>query len=203
MFITFEGIDGSGKTTQMDLAYKLLRDLGREIIAVREPGSTGLSEQIRSILLESKGTINPISELMLFQSARAELTEKVILPALKKDKIVLCDRYYDSTTAYQGYGRGIDLEAIKHTNSLAAQGLVPDITFLFTVSWEISKARRKGGPIDRMENESRAFFDRVAKGYEEIAEKEERFVVLDSDGDPKTIHTKVVSTINKRHKAKK
>lgn len=201
MFVTFEGIDGCGKTTQIELAYKLLKDLGRDVIKVREPGSTPLSEAVRNIILDKSLTINPISELMLFQAARAELTNDIIEPALKENKIVLCDRYYDSTTAYQGYGRGIDLDAIKHTNRLGSNGNTPDITFFFDVSWEISKARRKNDLSDRMEDQERDFFDRVSEGYRKLAKDEtDRFISIDADGDPKTIHTKVVSTINKLHK---
>lgn len=201
MFITFEGIDGCGKTTQMELAYKLLKDLGREIIAVREPGSTNFSEKIRDLLLDSSLEINSISELMLFQSARADLTKKVIMPAIDSNKIVLCDRYYDSTTAYQGYGRGIDLKAIEKTNYLASFGLVPDITFFFDVSWEVSMARRKNDIKDRMEAQEKEFFDKVASGYKELAKNNSRFITLGADGDPKTIHTKVVSKINKKYKS--
>jgi len=200
MFITFEGIDGCGKTTQMNLAYKLLKDLGRDIIAVREPGSTMFSEKIRDILLDKSIDINPVSELMLFEAARAELTSKTIIPALQQGKIVLCDRYYDSTTAYQGYGRGIDLGSIVHTNNLASLGINPDITFFFDVSWEVSRARRKDTVEDRMEGQSKDFFLKVVKGYKDLAAQHDRFITIDADGDPKTIHTKVVSIINKRHK---
>ncbi|GAB5466235.1 MAG: dTMP kinase [Candidatus Kapaibacteriales bacterium] len=200
MFITFEGIDGSGKTTQMELARKLLSDLGRPILALREPGSIPFSEKIRGILLDSDFDLDGVTEMMLFQAARSELTKNIIIPALEEGKVVICDRYYDSTTAYQGYGRGLDIEAIKYANLIASRGLVPDMTLLFDVSFEIAMARRKNEKKDRIESNEKEFFERVANGYKRLAEENSRFVVIDADSDPKSIHTKVVSILNKKIK---
>ncbi|ROL61037.1 dTMP kinase, partial [Bacteroidetes/Chlorobi group bacterium ChocPot_Mid] len=128
MFITFEGIDGCGKSTQLELVEKFLIDNGKEVLTLREPGGTVLAEEIREILLHSHHTISKESELFLFEAARADLVSKVIKPALEQRIIVLCDRFYDSTTTYQGYGRGFDIQTIKIINNLATNGLKPDLT---------------------------------------------------------------------------
>jgi len=179
LFITFEGIDGCGKTTQWKLIEKHLRQRGHAVLALREPGSTALSERIRKILLDKKLSIDPISEMHLYLAARAGLVREVITPALKRGEIVVCDRFYDSTTAYQGYGRGLDIALIKKLNAQAIGSCIPDLTFLVDVDYATSLSRRKK-TSDRLESESRAFFKRVREGFLEIARTgKKRVVVLD------------------------
>jgi dTMP kinase len=186
MFITFEGIDFSGKTTQAGLAVERLRQSGKEVLFVREPGGTGLSERIRSILLEkTQLDIGPVSELLLFNAARAQLVREVILPSLRAGTIVVCDRFYDSTTAYQGYGRSLPLEAVKAVNAFASGGTAPDLTLFVDVGPE-EIGRRKtsdGHSPDRMEEAGDDFYAKVVRGYKEIAREEpSRVVVVSGDG---------------------
>jgi len=178
-FITFEGIDGSGKTTQLQLAERFLSQEGKSLLVLREPGSTPLSEKIRDILLDPGLSINPVSELMLYVAARSELVREVVAPAIESGEIVLCDRFYDSTTAYQGYGRGIDTKLISQLNELATGRYRPDLTFLIDVDYETSLTRRKK-KADRLEAEKREFFDKVRNGFLQIARNEpDRIVVID------------------------
>jgi len=170
-FITFEGIDGCGKTTQLKLAEKYIKKRYLSPIVLREPGSTPVSEKIRKILLNKNLQLDSIAELMLYVAARSELVREVIGPGIKCGKIVLCDRFYDSTTAYQGYGRDIDILLIKRLNNLAAGAYKPDLTFLIDVDYNTSLTRRKE-ETDRLENESKAFFNKVRRGFLEIARKE-------------------------------
>lgn len=199
LFITFEGIDGCGKTTQLNLLLDYFMKIGEKVTQVREPGGTKLSEAIRQILLNSKESINHIAELFLFESARAELTEKVIIPALNRNEIVLCDRFYDSTTAYQGYGRQIEIENIKILNKLATSGLEPDITFYLSIPFEIAKERINSKKLDRMESSDIDFFNRVIAGFEEIYEKEKhRVIKIDATYNIETVHQSILTYLHKR-----
>lgn len=201
MFITFEGIDGSGKTTQLELAAKYLEANGIEVLKIREPGGTQLSEKIRNLLLDPDNSINSISELLLFEAARADLTEKAIKPALAENKFVLCDRFYDSTTAYQGYGRGIKLEIIEKLNMFATQDLVPDLSFYFHISLPISKERTSSKKLDRMESAGDEFFKNVIEGFEKISSIEDnRFVKIDSEASIEIIHSKIIKIILDKYK---
>ena len=148
MFITFEGIDGCGKSTQIGLLAEYLNSKGIENIMIREPGGTRFSEEIRKILLHSKKDINIISEMLLFEAARADLTHKVIKPALKKGFYVLSDRFYDSTTAYQGYGRGLPIDELEMIHKVATSGIVPDITFYLDLPLEVARKRFLEGQIE-------------------------------------------------------
>ncbi len=193
MFITFEGVDGSGKTTQVDTLANYLRKMGYDVIKTREPGGTELSEQIRNILLFSKHDINSISELFLFEAARSQLITSVVKPALEhnrknshnsnsnnKNKIVISDRYYDSTTAYQGYGRGLNIDDILICNSIIDKyGVKPDLTFFLDVSLETSLSRRKKNQleVDKIEEEGIEFFGRVIEGYRQIAKNNAERVI--------------------------
>lgn len=199
-FITFEGIDGCGKTTQLKLAAKFLKSNGLIPVILREPGSTPVSEKVRKILLDKKLVINPLSELMLYEAARAELVQQIISPALKKSKIVLCDRFYDSTTAYQGYGRGIDVQLIKKLNNQAVGRCHPDQTFIIDVDYKTSLYRRKRN-IDRLESESKAFFNKVRMGFLEIARREKkRIVVIDGRNPIDDIFQEVRSCLKRKMK---
>jgi dTMP kinase len=169
--ITFEGIDGCGKSTQLAKISQLLRDIGYPVITLREPGSTQVSEKIRNILLHTRENLSDATELLLYEAARAELTKHEILPHLADGAIVLCDRFYDSTTAYQGYGRKLDLAMVCRLHKGAVGNLKPDLTLVFDVALKTAYKRR-GKKLDRLESQSRAFFERVRKGYHAIARRE-------------------------------
>lgn len=198
MFISFEGIDGAGKTTQIAEVKKWLESRGKEVILVREPGGTDFSEEIRNILLNKKIEINSTSELMLFEAARADLCEKVIRPALDSGKIVLTDRFFDSTTAYQGYGRGLDIHKVQAVNEFAVGKTRPNITFYLRISLETSALRSTKKIADRIESSGRKFFERVLAGFEEIAKSEpKRFKIIDSEGTPEQTKNAIISYIAK------
>ncbi len=191
MLITFEGIDGSGKSSQAKLTADRLNEQGIECILVREPGGSELSEQIRTVVLNTKHTapMSHASELLLFAASRAQLVEEVIEPALRRNAVVICDRFTDSTIAYQGYGRGLPLAYIRTINDLATGGLTPDITFLIDVPIELAIHRRKGMGDDRMESESRLFFSHVIQGYMALAQKHpDRIHVIDGTDSLEDIH---------------
>lgn len=171
-----------------------------DYILLREPGNTPISEQIREMLLQKKYMdMSSLTELLLFSASRAQLVEKIISPALKDNKIVICDRFYDSTVAYQGYGRGINLDDINNINRISTNGLIPDITFLINISVETSFKRseiRKGESPDRMELSGIEFFNKVANGYLEIANNNpNRFIVIDGESDPEIVFNHLVKHI--------
>ncbi len=177
MLITFEGLDCSGKSTQARLLVDRFSGTNGvpKVLFIREPGGTEISERIRSILLDSEHVeLDPVTELFLFSASRAQLTTQVIRPALDRNEVVVCDRYFDSTTAYQGFGRQMDLPAIKEINRLATGGIRPDLTFFLDVPLdELARRRastRKGS--DRMEDSGSEFYRRVLAGYKHIAEAE-------------------------------
>lgn len=178
MFITFEGIDGSGKTTQIRLLEDYFTKIGVSFLSIREPGGHPVSESIREILLDNHNRLNEISELLLFEAARSELCDKLILPALNSGKVVICDRFYDSTTAYQGYGRMMNLQQVEFCNHFATKGLKPDITFYLEIEYHTSKIRSKSKNMDRMENSGDEFFERVINGFKIIADNEPKRVKL-------------------------
>ena len=182
VFISFEGIDGSGKSTQILHLKSMLEGKGFSVIFVREPGGTLVSERIRPILLD-KGSagMKPEAELLLFEAARAQIVREVIEPALFRGEIVICDRFFDSTVAYQGYARGIDLDTIHKLNDFATGGLEPDITFLLDLPVEDAVKRQgKRGEKDRMELEGVAFMQKVRDGFLTHASSKDRMVVLDA-----------------------
>ena len=198
MFITFEGIDGCGKTTQIKLLAGLLTKHGREVVIIREPGGTDFSESIRNILLSHKFDIEPVTELLLFEASRSNLIKKVIKPALDSGKIVLTDRFYDSTTAYQGYGRGLDLKSVIFCNELATDALKPDITIFLDVSIKTSLRRSGGRKQDRIEVAGNEFFERVRKGYHDIAKNEpQRFYIINAENEINITHNHIITLLNK------
>ncbi|MBX9671693.1 MAG: dTMP kinase [Candidatus Obscuribacterales bacterium] len=179
-FITLEGPEGAGKTTQVKLLAKQLQRFDVPFIVTRDPGGTPLGKQIRRILL-TPGSVAPMAELLLYQADRAQHVEELIKPALQEGKLVLCDRYIDSSIAYQGYGRQIDLDLIGRLNQLSTGGLMPVLTILFDIPSEDGLSRLHPGKEDRIEQEALDFHTRVRQGYLSQAEKEpNRFRVLDA-----------------------
>ena len=182
MFISFEGIDGSGKSTQARGLAHALRARGHSVVEVREPGGTELAEAVRRLLLDPESEITPRAELLLFSAARADLVERVIRPALERNQIVIADRFFDSTTAYQGAGRGLaDPEWLDAFHQFATAGLAPDRTYLLTLPPAVA-AERTGarGERDRMEGAGLGFYRRVADGYAALARKHaQRVLQLD------------------------
>ena len=201
MFITFEGIDLSGKSTQIQLLKKNLERKKKKVISVREPGGTMISEKIRDILLD-KDHLNMeyLTEFLLFSASRQQLTKEVILPHLKKKYFVLSDRYYDSSTAYQGYGGMLDLKTIKKINSIATDGLVPDLTFLINISIEecIWRKKQMKKTEDRIEQKKISYYKKVAEGYLRIADNNKgRFVVINGSKSVEEIHNEIVLHVEK------
>lgn len=181
MFITFEGIDGSGKSVQADKCVSFLKEQDLSVLHCFDPGHTSVGNAIREILLNKKyDTMSSRSELLLYAAARSQLVKETIKPQLMAGGIVVSDRFYDSTTAYQGYGRQLDLEAVKVINSLGAHDLVPDITFIIDTDLQVAGSRI--GEADRLESESMVFKERVRNGYLQIAEAEpERCYLIDGN----------------------
>lgn len=203
MFISFEGIDGSGKSTQLVLLRDVLEQAGSTVVTIREPGATLLSESIREILLSNKQTITSTAELLLFSAARTQLVEKVIEPALGQGTVILCDRYVDSTTAYQGYGRMLDMQNVTACNRIATRGVMPSVTFFIDVAFEQAQQRMHfdtgAGEPDRMERAGREFFERVREGYLAIAQNEPtRMVVIDGARDRAVIHHDILAVLRER-----
>ncbi len=195
LFITFEGADGCGKTTQLNLLKDYLTAKGYAVILTREPGGKGLGEKIREILLNYDGKVADRCESFLFLADRAQNIETIVKPAIESGKIVLCDRHTDSSVAYQGYGRGLDIEQIKMLNNLATGGKQPDLTLVFDVDIETSM-QRVGNEKDRMESSSKEFFNRVRNGYLEMAKQEpERLKIVDSTKSIDEVHKRVIEII--------
>lgn len=207
MFITFEGIDSCGKTTQIRrLAEWLEMDRIRYLL-VREPGGTIISEEIRTLLLDARNhEMTAATEMLLFSAARAQLVREKIIPALRADIIVIADRFFDSTTAYQGYGRGIDLDAITQINNLATDRLAPDITFFLDITVQESLGRRKlaNSSEDRIEKADVEFFERVRQGYHWIAKSQEtRIVVIKGNRSEEWIAKEIEDFVRERLLKKK
>ena len=197
LFITFEGCDGCGKTTQIELLNKYLSGKGYKTLLTREPGAKGLGEKLREILLNYDGEVSPNCESFLFLADRAQHVDCIIKPALEDGKIILCDRHTDSTVAYQGYGRGLDLERIHQLNTIATSGLKPDLTIVLDVDVETSM-KRVGKEKDRMESAGIEFFKRVRQGFLEIAKKEpQRVKVINSSDTIENIHKQIVELVEK------
>jgi len=191
LFITLEGIDGCGKSTQADLLMQKLDQEKISYIPLREPGATAAGEAIRQVLLDNKYALSLQAELLLYMAARSEVTRQVIMPALKAGKVVLCDRFTDSTMAYQGYGGGADLGWIRSLNHQVTCGTRPDLTILLDLSPE-EAVKRRIGLADRMESKDIYFHKRVRAGYLEIACKEpQRVCTLDATGEIESIHAEV------------
>lgn len=197
MFITFEGIDGSGKSTHINLLRHKLQEKGYRVEVFREPGGTELSEKIRSLLLDTDLDIDPVSELLLFSAARAQLISERVLPLLEEGTVVILDRFYDSTTAYQGYGRSsASLDSIAELNELASHHREPDLTFYLKISLEESKKRIEALPKDRMEQSGDEFYRKVIEGFDKLAASEERIVAIDSSLSQEQVHELIWNRIS-------
>lgn len=195
LFITFEGPDGCGKTTQMKLLAEYFEKKGKEVVLTREPGGKGLGEKVREILLNYDGEVSDRCESFLFLADRAQNIDIIVNPAVKEGKIVLCDRHIDSTVAYQGYGRGLSIDRINMLNNLATNGKKPDLTLVFDVDVETSM-KRVGKEKDRMESAGIDFHNRVRKGYLELAKQEpKRIKVLDATKSIEEIHKDVINIL--------
>lgn len=206
LFITFEGIEGCGKTTQIGLLASHLERTRRKFLITREPGGTEVGDKIRQILLSSENSrIEAMAELFLYAAARVQHFRQLIQPALSRGEIVVCDRYADATLAYQGFGRGIDQRWIDEIHARSVDNVKPDLTFLLDLPVEegLRRAwkRMEGHPVkeDRFEKEAVDFHERVRQGYLTLARKEpQRIVVLDGRHDEQTLHEEIVSRLSER-----
>ena len=199
-FITFEGVEGCGKSTQMARLRTWMEDAGLPVVATREPGGTKVGEKIRELLLTPRGEgLGAATELLLYEADRAQHVSEVIRPALEAGAHVLCDRFFDSTTAYQAFGRGLDEEMVLEMNRMASGGLVPDLTLLFSVPLEEGLVRARGESAgDRLEGESLAFHRKVQAGFEALAKREPgRFRVLGA-GAIEQVREEVVAIVKER-----
>ena len=194
MFITFEGVDGSGKTTQIRRLAAFLTAQGRDLVVTREPGGTPIGDQVRDVLHSIENSaMTPEAEILLYSASRAQLVGEIIRPALAAGGSVLCDRFYDSTLAYQGYGRGLDLEWLRTITAFATGGLKPDLTIFLDLESRAGLARRRsGGEVNRMDLQAQAFYERVREGYLAlIAAEPERWVVVDGNRPVDTIQAEL------------
>jgi len=202
-FITLEGIDGSGKSTQLKMLADALRRQGIEAVTTREPGGTPLGRRLREAFLETHEAVSPIAELLLFAADRAQHVEHLIKPSLAEGKIVISDRYADATAAYQGAGRGFPLDTIAEVIRLATAGLSPDMTLFFDIPVESAVQRMQVRPdseakANRMDAETAEFYDRVRRAYLDIAAREsDRFVVIDASHTVEEVHRKVMLAVGR------
>ena len=197
-FITFEGIDGSGKSTQLEILADGLRSRGIDVLTTREPGGTSLGYKLREVFLESEEAVTPLAELLLFAADRAQHVENLIKPALEAGRIVISDRYSDATVAYQGAGRGFSDATIQKVIELATGGLRPDLTLFFDIPTETALARTRGRSAkgNRMDQESEDFYELVRAEYLAIGEREpERFKIVDADGSIDEVSARVAEII--------
>lgn len=194
-FITFEGVDGCGKSTQAGLLADALRRDGRTVIETREPGGTALGEDIRSLLLND-GDVDPMSEALLFAAARAQHVRELIRPARARGDWIVCDRFLDSSLAYQGAARGLGIHVVEAINRPAVDGMLPDLTILLTVPVEVTSERRRDERSDRIEAEGRDFQRRVGAAFDEIAHlNPHRVTVIDGDDTEESVHAQVMRAV--------
>ncbi len=200
MFITFEGGEGSGKTTQVRLLHERLTQLGYQSVSTREPGGTPLGEKLRALLLDASGQIEPRAELLLYAADRAQHVAALIRPSLAAGKIVLCDRYADSALAYQGYGRGLDLEMLRRIMGFATGGLQPDLTLFLDIDPREGLARRAAtGALNRFEQHTLEFHQRVREGYLAlIAAEPERWVRIDANQPVAVVQGAILAAVKAR-----
>ncbi|MBE2278821.1 MAG: dTMP kinase [Ignavibacteria bacterium] len=204
MFITFEGLDFSGKSTQAKMLHEYLKSKKISSVLLREPGGTTISEKVREIILDREHIeMTPLTEFMLFSASRSQLVSQVIKPHLKKGFVVICDRYYDSSTAYQSYGGKMELKQVLEVNDIATGGLKPDMTILIDIAPKaaFSRANLRGNAKDRMENKNLAYYNKVYKGFKDIANRnKKRFVVIKGSLTISEIHNSIIEKVNKKLK---
>lgn len=199
MFITFEGIDGSGKSTQIEKLRDRLQKNGVQVNVFRDPGGPKVSEQIREILLDSDSEIDPVTELLLFSASRSQLMAENVLPILKEGGVVILDRFFDSTTAYQGYGRkSVPLAEIDKMNNIASHKRSPDLTIYMKLSLLEAKDRMTSQK-DRMEQAGDDFFNDVIKGYDQLAKAEDRFFTVDATKPANWVHEKIWEVVEDQY----
>lgn len=197
-FIVFEGPDRCGKSTQANMLNKYLSARGFDVVITREPGGDNVSEEIRRILLDPTNTVGPMAELLLYEASRAQHTEQKIIPALEAGQVVICERYTMSSCAYQGYGRGIDMDIINKLNEIATRNVKPDLTLVFLMSDKYFTERGEYLFSDRLELEDEAFRHKMRRGYKELAAKTENAVIINADRPIAEIEQEVLKEI-KRH----
>lgn len=199
MFISFEGLDFSGKSTQVELLKKYFVSKGEDVLLIREPGGTSISEKIRDILLDKKNSqMNIETELLLFTASRAQLVNEVIIPALNEGKIVISDRFHDSSIAYQSYGRGISLDFVMNLQNYIIRNVVPALTFFIDVNIKEMFNRKNGilpFDLDRIELSDELFYNKVRNGYLEIAKREERFILINGTDSIEDIHNFILKKV--------
>ncbi len=197
-FITFEGSEGSGKSTQIEWIKKYLFEKNKKILFVREPGGVAISEKIRKLLLDVKNEgMSSSCEMLLYMAARAQLVDQEIIPALKKGMIVLCDRFLDSTLAYQGYGNGVDMKMIKKVGSYATQDIQPDLTIIFDIDAKLGLSRIQGAK-DRIEQRSITYHNKVREGFVQLAKAyPKRIKLINANKEREEIHGQVKSAVDK------
>lgn len=206
MFITFEGVEGCGKTVQARLLAEHLRQMGLPVVLTREPGGTAIGDQIRAVLHDTANTaMLPISEILLYSAARAQIVGELIRPALAAGQVVVCDRYADSTLAYQGYGRGLSLDVLRYITAFATGGLIPDLTLLLDVDVEAGLRRKHAAfraqrdELNRMDQQTVDFYTRVRDGYKAlVAQEPNRWVVIDASRDIDAIQDEIRSVVGPR-----
>jgi len=192
-FIVFEGPDRGGKSTQANLLRTALQDAGYDVMLTREPGGTPVAEAVRKILLDPASRVTPRAELLLYEASRAQHTEEKIIPALEAGKIVVCERYTMSSCAYQGYGRGIDMDLVDAVNNIATRGLQPDLTFVMMMSDKYFLQRGESLFADRLELEKDEFRKKMREGYKELVKKTKNAVLIDADNTVEEIHAKILA----------
>ncbi|AFH49093.1 Thymidylate kinase [Ignavibacterium album JCM 16511] len=199
MFITFEGIDFCGKSTQVELLKNYFEKKGKTVKVIREPGGTEISEKIRDILLDKKNNkMFMETELLLFSASRAQLVREKIIPFLKEGSVVISDRFHDSSTAYQGFGRGLPVEAVLNVHKLAIGETIPDITFIIDIPVSVAverKALKTHQELDRIEVSSNDFFEKVRNGYLSLAKNEKRFRIINGTKSIEEIHKLIINYI--------
>ncbi|WP_214829940.1 dTMP kinase [Exiguobacterium algae] len=203
MFITVEGPDGSGKTTQLNLLVEALNSKGYEVVVTREPGGTTVGNSIREVLLSPEHhEMTPRVEMMLYAASRAQNVDQIIRPALARGAVVLCDRFVDASIAYQGYGLQYDMDQIESLNEWATSGITPDVTFLFDLTPQRAQERMKDrGQLDRIESRDQAFHQRVYEGFHALLNKyPERMILIDADQSVECIHDEVLDATLERLK---
>jgi len=206
MFISFEGIEGSGKTTQIQGVHDYLGQKGHDVVVTREPGGSNIGRQVRAILLDSKNKgLNPLAELLLYMADRAQHLEELVKPSLSKGKIILCDRYYDATIAYQGYARALGVELISHLHKLAFDDFKPDMTFLLDLppetglkrAWRQIENGQRTGTETRFEEEALDFHRKVREGYLTLAGLEpRRFKIIDASGTTDRVAKEILAVLD-------